>query len=177
MSETSPPSVGAGSVGGPGQFHEDGEKATIRFRRLLHHPIQDVWAAITEPGQVKEWFLAIVTREGGPGGKLEWEHPGGIRATGTVLEWRPPRAYEYEWNIPPGPNVPDGESSTVRWELTPTEEGTLLVLTHRRLTRATARTFVRGLGDLLDRLSAHLDGRPLPYPPWLAPEAGAAHPA
>jgi hypothetical protein len=29
--------------------------------------------------------------------------------------------------------------------------------------------FVRGLSVLLDRLSAHLDGTPMPEPPWARP--------
>lgn len=175
MSETPTPRAGAGSVGGPGLLEADGEKSTLRFRRLLRHPIGDVWEAITDPAEVETWFMARVSREDAPGGRLEFEHLGGVRATGRVREWHPPRVYEYEWNVATAPNLPEGEASIVRWELTPVEGGTLLELTHRRLTRATARTFVRGLGDLLDRLSAHLDGRPLPFPPWLSP-TGASVP-
>jgi uncharacterized protein YndB with AHSA1/START domain len=167
VSETSLRGGSAGSVGGPGLFQTEGGKASILFRRWLRHPIQDVWEAITDPEQVEAWFMVKMAARPSPGGSVEMEHPYGIRATGRVLEWRPPRAYEYEWNVAPGPNTPEGESSVVRWELTPSEGGTLLVLTHRKLSRATARTFVRGFGDFLDRLSAQLDGRPLPYPPWL----------
>jgi uncharacterized protein YndB with AHSA1/START domain len=168
MSESPLRSATAGSIGGPGLLQTNDEWATILFRRLLHHPIEDVWDAITEPEQVEAWFLAKLTREDSPGGRLQMEHPNGIRATGRVLEWRPPRTYEYEWNLAPGPNLPEGENSVVRWELTPTDEGTLLVLTHRKLTRPTATVFSRGLGALLDRLSAHLEGTPLPDPPWLS---------
>jgi uncharacterized protein YndB with AHSA1/START domain len=145
----------------------EGPSATIVFRRLLAHPIQDVWEAITEPSQIEVWFLAKVTRETSQGGNLVMEHPNGVRATGRVLEWQPPRMYEHEWNLTPGPNRPDGEFSIVRWELTPAEGGTLLVLTHRKLTRPTAEVFARGLRVFLDRLSAHLGGAPMPDPPWL----------
>ncbi len=172
MSESSPRSGSPGSVGGPGLLEVDQEKASITFRRRLRHPIQDVWAAITDPKQVEVWFLTKVRRDDARGGRLEMEHPNGIRATGRVLEWRPPRAYEYEWNLPPGPNNPAGESSIVRWELTPSEGGTLLVMTHRRLSRPTAEIFVRGFKVLLDRLSAQLDGEPLPDPPWVGQARG-----
>jgi uncharacterized protein YndB with AHSA1/START domain len=136
------------------------------FRRLLHHPIEDVWIAITAPKHLEAWSMAKVRREDAPGGRLEMEYANGIRPTGRVLEWQPPRIYEYEWNLAPGPNLPNGEASIVRWELTPSEGGTLLVLTQRRLSRPTAETFVRGLSVFLDRLSAHMDGAPLPLPPW-----------
>jgi uncharacterized protein YndB with AHSA1/START domain len=167
MSESPPRGTDAGSVGGPGLLKNDGPKASLLFRRLLHHPIQDVWEAITDPDQVGSWAMVKLTREDPPGGRLEMQYPNQLRATGRVLEWRPPRTYEYEWNVPPGPNQPEGETSIVRWELSPTHEGTLLVLTHRRLTRPTAAVFSRGLKVFLDRLSAQMDGTPLPDPPWL----------
>jgi len=156
-----------GSAGGPGLLEVDHETATIVFRRRLRHPLQDVWAAVTDPDQVAVWFMTTVHREDARGGHLEMDHPNGVRATGRVLEWRPPRVYAYEWNLAPGPSVPRGETSIVRWELNPCEEGTELVLTHQKLTRATAEVFVRGLSTFLDRLSAHLDGTPLPHPPWV----------
>lgn len=159
-----------GEVGGPGLLRGDGEEASVVFRRLLRHSVEEVWAAVTNPERIEVWFMAKVTRVDAPGGELVMEHPGGVRATGRVLEWRPPRTYEYEWNLPPGPNMPKGESSIVRWELSPTEGGTLLVLTHRKLTRRTAETFARGLKIFLDRLSAQLDGGDLPFPPWLPRE-------
>jgi uncharacterized protein YndB with AHSA1/START domain len=169
VSDVPSQSPDAGSVGGPGLLQSDGQTATILFRRLLRHPIQDVWEAITDPDQLESWFMVKLTRDDPPGGRVVMEHPNKVRATGRVLEWRPPRTYEYEWSLPAGPSQPDGEESIVRWELTPVEGGTLLVLTHRKLTRPTAAVFSRGLGVFLDRLSAHLDGRPLPGPPWLAP--------
>ena len=174
MSDAPPPGATPGDVGGPGHLTLDETKATIVFRRLLHHPIHDVWTAVTDPKELEAWFLAKVRRTDAPGGSLEMDHPNGTHATGQVLAWRPPHLYEYTWNLPAGPNRPDGEASIVRWELTSVDEGTLLVLTHRKLSSATARVFVRGLGDFLDRLSAQLDGRPLPKPPWLTPASARA---
>ncbi len=155
-----------GVVDGPGALEPEGTQARVTFRRLLRHPIDEVWAAITDPKQIESWSLAHVRREDVRGGRIEMEHPGGLVATGRVLEWNPPRVYEYEWNLPPDPHQPAGEASVVRYELSEAQEGTLLVLTHRRLSRARAEIFVRGLSVLLDRLSAALDSRPMPEPPW-----------
>jgi uncharacterized protein YndB with AHSA1/START domain len=171
---SSPREESPGGVGGPGLLQVDRETASVLFRRLLHHPIEDVWAAVTDPKQVEAWFMAKVRREDSPGGALEMEHPNGIHATGRVLEWRPPRVYEYEWNLPPGPNRPQGEASIVRWELSPADGGTLLVLSHRRLSRPTAEVFARGLNVFLDRLSAHLEGSALPDPPWIPRGEGSS---
>jgi uncharacterized protein YndB with AHSA1/START domain len=173
VSATSPRDSAPGSVGGPGLLQVDRERASVVFRRWLRHPIEEVWAAVTDPKQIEVWFMAKVRRDDSPGGSLEMDHPNGVRATGRVLEWRPPRVYEYEWNLPAGPNRPEGEASIVRWELSPADEGTLLVLSHRRLTRPTAEVFARGLRVFLDRLSAHLDGGALPHPPWVSQGGGS----
>jgi uncharacterized protein YndB with AHSA1/START domain len=171
MSQATPRRGAAGTVGGPGLLQVDHESARVAFQRILHHPIEDVWAAITDPKQLEIWFMTKVSRESTTG-RLEMRHANGVRATGRVLEWNPPRVYEYEWIVDPGPVLPHGENSIVRWELSSHKEGTLLVLTHRKLTRPTAEIFARGFSTLLERLSAQMDGTPLPEPPWLAQALG-----
>jgi uncharacterized protein YndB with AHSA1/START domain len=156
-----------GGIRGPGLLEEDRGGANLTFRRLIPHPIQAVWDAITDPEQLQDWFMAKVRREDGVGGHLVMEHPNETHATGKVLAWDPPYVYEYEWNLPPGRNRPTAEASVVRWELSTSEGGTLLVMTHRRLSRPAAETFSRGFSTFLDRLSAHLDDSPLPNPPWV----------
>jgi hypothetical protein len=74
MSESREASAEAGSPGGPGLVQADGPRVSITFRRLLHHPIQEVWGAITEPAQVEAWAAAKLTREDAPGGPLEIGH-------------------------------------------------------------------------------------------------------
>jgi uncharacterized protein YndB with AHSA1/START domain len=171
MSHATPRTGAAGTAGGPGQLQVAQEGASVVFRRILQHPIEEVWSAITDPKQLETWFMVKVSRESATG-KLEMFHANGVRATGRVLEWSPPRVYEYEWVIDPGPSLPHGENSIVRWELASLKEGTLLVLTHRKLTRPTAEVFARGFTAFLDRLSAQMDGTPLPEPPWLGQTRG-----
>lgn len=166
MSEGASRTDRPGSPGGPGLLEVDRSLASLTFRRRLSHPVDVVWAAITDPQQLETWFLAKVRREDVRGGRLEMDHPNGVHATGRVLEWDPPNVYEYEWNLPPGPTRPEGEASIVRWELRPSDGGTMIVMTHRRLSRPTAEIFARGFRVLLDRLSAQLDGAPLPDAPW-----------
>ena len=148
----------------PCSMEVDGEYATLVLHRFLRHPPEVVWRAITEPGQLREWFLTTAVVEGRPGGKVDLvTAPSRVHATGRILTWDPPRVYEHEWNVVrEGGPLRSGEQSVVRWELSPREGGTLLVLTHRGLTRATAEVFQHGLPGFLDRLGAQLDGRPLP---------------
>ena len=78
-----------GSVDGPGLLHEDDERAIVTFQRLLHHPIEEVWAAITDPEELETWSLVKVSREPSHG-RLEMRYTNGLRAGGRVLEWNPP---------------------------------------------------------------------------------------
>jgi hypothetical protein len=85
---------------------------------------------------------------------------------------------EYEWNVPPVPEMPQGENAIFRYELSWDGTVTRLVVTYRRLTQSTAKGFVVGLHAFLDRLEAQLDGSSLPdfathftallteYPAW-----------
>ena len=47
----------------------NGELATLTFKRRLAHPIQEVWAAITDPEQRVDWFGATVI-DGRVGGTI-----------------------------------------------------------------------------------------------------------
>ncbi|MCI4323522.1 MAG: SRPBCC family protein [Thermoplasmata archaeon] len=140
-----------------------GALATLVVRRFLRHSPPEVWTALTDPDQVRQWFLTEAKVDGRIGGTIEMTTGSfRVQATGRVLSWEPPRLYEYEWNVAPRPSLPEGERSIVRWELRPVEGGTQLTLTHSHLTRSTADVFGAGMEAFLDRLEAQLDGRPLP---------------
>jgi uncharacterized protein YndB with AHSA1/START domain len=162
-----------------GEVTSDGEFARLFFQRLLPHPPGKVWAAITDPTQLRQWLMAsTAVIDGREGGTTETvAGPSGIRAHGRILAWDPPRVDEHEWIADPRPEMPQGEHSVVRWELQPVEGGTLLTLTHRRLTRLTAGGFAPGWHAFLDRLERQLAGEPLPD--WVERFAAmrAAYPA
>jgi uncharacterized protein YndB with AHSA1/START domain len=166
----------------PGQVLVEGETATLSFRRRLAHPPEAVWEALTDPAQLRQWFMTVAKIDGRPGGSVNMvSGPARFEWTGAILAWEPPRLYEYEWNVAPRTELPQGERSIVRWELQPQEGGTLLTLTHSRLTRGTALGFAPGTHAFLDRLEAQLAGQTLPdwmrryqevapaYPAWQPP--------
>ena len=141
-----------------------GGRATLVLRRFLRHPPPTVWRAITDPEQIRQWFLTTATIDGRVGGEVVLVlDPVGVRSTGRILAWEPPRVYAYELNLPGGtaPGAPS-ERIVVRWELTPTEGGTLLALTHRDLKRGWTEVLKVGLPFFLIRLEAQLDGREPP---------------
>ena len=163
-----------------GRLTVEGEYATIMFRRILHHPPQLVWQAITDSDELKGWLMCSFAKiDGRTGGTVEMvSGPKQFHVKGKILAWDPPNVYEHEWKVSPVAEMPQGEDAVFRYELTRTSGSTLLTVTYRRLTRRTASGFAPGTHVLLDRLEAQLDNKPLPdwmarfervqsyYPPW-----------
>jgi len=140
----------------------EGEYATITFERSIRHPIHVVWEALTESEHLARWYMTRAHLDPREGGSIDYRSgPAQYHVTGKILVWQPPTVFEHEWNVEPRKELPKGEKSIVRWELTPEGEGTLLRLTHKRLTRQTAIGFSSGIHAFLDRLENELDGAPL----------------
>ena len=159
-----------------GSLHVDREKATIVFRRRLSHPPEVVWRAITDPEELSRWHLTDASVDGRVGGLVRLTRASQhFEVTGKVLTWDPPRVFEHEWKVAPGPHSAAGEDAIIRWELRPEGEGTVLTLSHRELTRRFASVYIAGTHAFLDRLEAQLDGR---RPPDMgrAAEVRAAYP-
>jgi uncharacterized protein YndB with AHSA1/START domain len=93
----------------------------LRFERELAHPVDTVWRAITE--EHAQWLS-------GEGAEIELRVGGKVRMPAhmiesTVVEYDPPRVFSLGWDSPDW-----GDGGTVRWELSPSGDGTRLVLTH-----------------------------------------------
>lgn len=141
----------------------EGEYATLTFERRLPHPVEAVWEAITEPGQLANWYMTKARIDGRVGGNIDfWSGPSQLHVTGSILVWDLPHVFEHEWNVEPRPELPKGERAVIRWEIVNEGGETLLKLTHRHLTRRTAQGFASGAHVFLDRLEAHLNKSPLP---------------
>jgi uncharacterized protein YndB with AHSA1/START domain len=144
-----------------GELTINGEVATLTYHRRLPYPIAHVWAAITDPGQRAAWFgeTTIEPRAGGAITMLPDDPPAAAdakRMTGRILVWDPPHVFEHEWHQR---IIGDG---VVRYELSEDGAATLLTFTHRGLSVSNAKGFAPGEHAFLDRLDAHLAGRPLP---------------
>lgn len=135
--------------------------ATLSFKRRLEHPIEEVWAAITDPKERADWF-GFTAIDGRTGGTIEIvvEGPPVPREQrtikGRISVWDPPRVLEHEWN------QPLVERSIVRYELAPEGHATILTFTHRGLSLPNAQGYISGTHAFLDRLAAHLDRTDLP---------------
>jgi uncharacterized protein YndB with AHSA1/START domain len=130
----------------------------LRFERRLKHPVEKVWAAITEPERLADW-LANAEIELVEGGKMELRFGNtGHVMNGKVTRVHPPTLLEYGWNSK------DAEDTLVRWELHPVEDGCLLVLTHTFRVPDTLPKMAAGWHVHLDILSSALMGQPMEWP-------------
>jgi uncharacterized protein YndB with AHSA1/START domain len=146
----------------------------LRFERLLAHPTEKVWRALTEPEQLREWFPTDIEGERRLGARVRFvfredaptaaEMPelldhDPVDLDGEITEFNRPRLLAYSW----------GEES-LRWELEGVERGCRLVFTHTFTERSgiphpggprkkAART-ASGWEICLERLAALLDAFP-----------------
>jgi uncharacterized protein YndB with AHSA1/START domain len=137
----------------------------LRFERLLAHPPERVWKALTEPDELAHWHPSPALFESRAGGTVTYlPHKGKpMFPEGEVMEYEPPRVLEHTW----------GEDQ-LRWELEPRADGCLLILTHTFDDRFKAARDAAGWHLCLDALSAALDGEPQQAPSGDIPPAWPA---
>jgi uncharacterized protein YndB with AHSA1/START domain len=102
--------------------HEDDGRWTLVFTRMLRHPPQKVWSALTDPARLAKWSPFTPDRDLGHTGAAtltmtegEVSHDG----PASVTRAEAPTLLEYTWG-----------DDRLRWELEPVESGTLLTLRH-----------------------------------------------
>jgi uncharacterized protein YndB with AHSA1/START domain len=151
------------AYGRQGAVLQEGDRATLVFRRHLSHPPEAVWRALTDPDQLSRWYMTTATIDGRKGGMIDFvAGPSRLHVTGRIMTWDPPHVFEHEWKVSPRKELKSGEDAVIRWELSAEGNGTLLHLEHRALNRMTALGFAPGTHAFLDRLEAHLAGSQLP---------------
>jgi uncharacterized protein YndB with AHSA1/START domain len=142
-----------------GQVEIKDNRATITFTRFLKHPPVAVWEAITTPEEFSAWYNGKAAIDGRVGGLFEVWTGQAFHWSGKILVWEPPTLLEYEHNHEPSKVLPSGADTIVRWELTPSGEGTSLTFTQSRLKSNFG--FAPAMHVFLERLEAHLDQQPL----------------
>ncbi|WP_327238078.1 SRPBCC family protein [Streptomyces sp. NBC_01317] len=133
----------------------DDGRSVLRMERRLPHPPERVWAAITEPASLGQWFPAEVSVEPRLGGAMTFRFPGpgpgaeGPRMTGEVTGFDAPRVFAYTWG-----------SEHLSWTVTPDGDGSSLTLVHTFDDRAGAASFASGWQLCVTALGRLLDGEP-----------------
>jgi len=96
----------------------------IERRALLPASPEEVWAALTESGELSRWFGGSVELDPSPGGRVTVDTPAGIRR-GLVEELEPPHRLSFRWLPDLGARSPRTRVEFVLEEVT---EGTLLTV-------------------------------------------------
>jgi uncharacterized protein YndB with AHSA1/START domain len=140
-----------------------GDQRVIRFERRLDHPVERVWRALTEPGEIAAWLAVADPLELEEGGRvvLTWQNtdPDGNTAVarGTVSALDPPRLIEFDTDI----------HGRLRWELEPDGDGTALTFTAEvELPEEYELEVLAGWHIHLDHLEEVLDGGSIDWPSW-----------
>src|SRR4051794_19988495 len=128
----------------------DGRPA-IRFERVYAHPVDRIWAAITEPNQLVSWFPSQVVIERRAGGVVTFSgDPNLSSSTGTVLKWDPPKRLAFSWG-----------ADELHFTLEPVEpDSCRLILVNLLEQRDTAARNASGWTVCLSELDKLLSGAP-----------------
>ncbi|HVC07233.1 MAG TPA: SRPBCC family protein [Solirubrobacterales bacterium] len=131
----------------------DGRPA-LRFERVLPHPPERVWRALTEPAEEMAWHPTPARFEPRTGGRVVYV-PGGHIAElpdGEVTDYDPPRLLGYTWTA-------DGaEFNHLRFEIRPHDAGSVLILVHTFEDRLKAARDSAGWHVCLANLAESLGG-------------------
>jgi uncharacterized protein YndB with AHSA1/START domain len=139
-----------------GQVTEVPDGVRLQFRRSWPDPIEDVWAALTEPDRTARW---IGTYEGerriGATGTFTMTHeeqPVGEPV--TIVECSPPHRLVVEWATE--------EGWRVQLDLTREGDQTVLLFTQVFAAGTEVVDYVLGWHWYLDKFDAEVSGRPQP---------------
>jgi len=82
-----------------GTYETVDDRPALTFERLLAHPVERVWRAVTDPTELAHWFPSRVSGQVALGGRLSFEFPGDDLPPleGEVVELEPPHRFAFNW--------------------------------------------------------------------------------
>jgi uncharacterized protein YndB with AHSA1/START domain len=143
------------TVTNPGSYLElDDGRPAVRFTRVYDHPVQRVWALVTDPAELAHWFPSPeVTLDLVAGGTIRFSgdpNMPDLVTTGEILSVDEPRRFAFTWG-----------GDELRFDLEPLgRERTRFTLTNVLEARDTASRNAAGWDMCLTALDAHATGRP-----------------
>jgi len=135
---------------------EPGTDALTLERHIAASP-SVVYTYLTESDKWARWQGIAAELQPVPGGSFLMSMPNGLQASGRFVELVPGQRVVFTWGWIDHPDLPPG-SSTVRVDLTPDADGTLVRLTHSGLPSAEIEIHARGWRHYLPRLRLASEG-------------------
>lgn len=106
-----------------GEVTVTGDTLKVVFDRRYGFPVEKVWAAITIPERLADWFMNAQVQDLRVGGEIVFAGRGLNRTVMQIVVCEPPRSIAWAWTI-------GGKQSLVRFDLAPERGGCRLTLTH-----------------------------------------------
>ncbi|HEY2027991.1 MAG TPA: SRPBCC family protein [Myxococcales bacterium] len=134
------------------EVRKDGESWTLVLVRDLSHPPEQVWQALTDPAQLREWAPFDADRNLGSKGAATLTTVGAPQPQVSQTEVKraePAKLLEFSWG-----------GQDLRWELEPRSGGTRLTLWHT-IDRRYISMGAAGWHICLDVLDRLLGGSPI----------------
>jgi uncharacterized protein YndB with AHSA1/START domain len=142
-----------------GEITRTGDTVTIVFHRRLARPVAKIWAALTVPERITDWFAEAKARH--PGGRRDDRallHRRGLPEPGRIVVYEPMKTFAWRWT-----ELDGSKASLVRWDLEPDGDGCRLTLTHSELAADEAGEAGAGWHAHLEALEDAADGV---FTPW-----------
>jgi len=141
-----------------GAMRRTGDTVEILFHRRYARPIEKVWAALTVPERIADWFAEVETLDLRLGGAIHLSFPEvNYRIQGVITVLEPPRRLTWTW-----PREAGGES-TVSFDLEPDGDGCRLTLTERGLALSEGAGNAAGWHAHLEAMQDAIDGVRTPW--------------
>lgn len=152
-----------------GEVRRDGETVTIVFQRRYNKPLEKVWAALTMPERLTDWFAEASLDRLAVGGTFQLFFTGAdYRSIARITELDPPRTIAWTWS-----EVDGSKPSHVRFDLEPDGGGCRLTLTHSGLGAEEAKGVDAGWHAHLEALPDAAEGIFTPWSKLMEREAAA----
>lgn len=119
-----------------------------RYERHIEHPVEHVWAMLTDNEELKKWFQELSIGDPSQGGFMKFALPDGKFELLEIFENRLFTVLEFDWF-----------GDVVRFELHPKENGCLLIFKEKFTTLTEQRIKdLAGWHVCLDVIKSLLDG-------------------
>ena len=152
-----------------GTVRREGDTVTVVFHRRYARPIEKVWAALTVPERISDWFANTTIDRVGVGGIMDLDFKDeNYRSTGRIVIYEPMKTFAWEWCELDGSNT-----SLVRFDLEPDGDGCRLTLTHSGVKRSEAKDVGPGWHAHLQAIADAADGIETPWSTVKAPSQAA----
>lgn len=142
-----------------GTARRTGDTVEVVFHRRYARPIEKVWAALTVPERISDWFATTKIDRVGVGAVMDLDFKDeNYRSTGRIVTYEPMRTFAWEWT-----ELDGSRASLVRWDLEPDGDGCRVTLIHSNLQPFEAKSVGPGWHAHLQAIEDAADGIETPW--------------